>query len=297
VSKGTEISSDVELVANVADRLASDGALDPKAIAVSVQDGRVTLRGTVGSLREKRAAKQAAERVFGVVAVHDELEVRLMNAQKRADADLRADVFRALMLDSLVPDTIDVNVRDGRVTLTGAANWQYQRDEADLVASSIVGALDVRDEIELTHPPSSDPAAVVAPRPEPHRASMRRTFIIASALKPQVAARVAAEAPNPIDLLVISPTPLAREAAAIAVGGRFVSTVEEPRLAPRVPAESGGDVLARLAHVLRGLANYETDALLVVVDSLDVLGAGVFVLDEEGVARAAGDLERLLPLG
>ena len=83
---------------------------------------------------------------------------------------------------------------------------------------------------------------------------MRRTFIIASALKPETAARVAAEAPKPVDLLVISPTSLAREAAAIAVGGRPVFTVEEPLLAPRVPAESGGDVLARLAHVLRGLS-------------------------------------------
>ena len=297
MSKGTEISSDVELIASVTDKLASEHALDPKAIAVLVRDGRVTLRGTVGSLREKRAAKQAAERVFGVVAVHDELEVRLMNAQKRADADLRADVLQALMLDSLVPETVDVKVHEGRVTLTGAANWQYQRDEADLVASSIVGALDVLDEIELTHPPSSDPAVVAALGPEPRRASMRRTFIITSALEPQGAARVAAEAPKPIDLLVVSPTPLAREAAAIAVGGRSVFTVEEPLLAPRVPAESGGDVLARLAHVLRGLAAYEADAPLVVVDALDVLGAGVFVLDAEAVAHAADDLERLLPLG
>ena len=126
---------------------------------------------------------------------------------------------------------------------------------------------------------------------------MRRSFVIASALKPQTAARVAAQSPKPIDLLVVSPTPLAREAAAIAVGGRWVFTVEEPLLAPRAPAESGGDVLARLTRALRGLAAYEASAPLVVLDALDVLGAGVFVLDEEGVARAADDLERLLPVG
>ena len=56
-------------------------------------------------------------------------------------------------------------------------------------------------------------------------------------------------------------------------------------------------MLARLSRALRGLAAYEASAPLVVLDALDVLGAGVFVLDEEGVARAADDLERLLPVG
>jgi hypothetical protein len=136
-----------------------------------------------------------------------------------------------------------------------------------------------------------------APRTGDSRREMRRTFIIASALKPQTAARAAGEAPKPIDLVVVSPTPLAREAAAIAVGGRWVFTVEEPLLAPRAPAESGADVLARVARALRGLSAHEAAAPLVVLDALDVLGAGVFVLDEEGVARAADDLERLLPVG
>ena len=75
-----------------------------------------------------------------------------MNDEKRADAELRGDVLQALMLDSLVPTTVDAKVEDGFVTLTGTANWQYQRDEADFVASNIVGTLDVFNEIELEHP-------------------------------------------------------------------------------------------------------------------------------------------------
>jgi hypothetical protein len=125
---------------------------------------------------------------------------------------------------------------------------------------------------------------------------MERMFLLASALEPQAAARVAAESAHPIDLVVTSPSALAREAAAIAVGGRVVFTVEEPLLAPRAPGESGGDVIGRLAQALRGLPAFEAKAPLVVLDGLDVLGAGVFVLDEEGVMRCADDLERLLPL-
>jgi osmotically-inducible protein OsmY len=146
------MSLDNDLTADVSDELFWDPKVDSTAIAVSADDGKITLRGTVGSFREKREAKKAAKRVFGVVSIDNELQVKLMNDDKRADADLRGDVLQALMLDSLVPTTVDAKVQDGFVTLTGTADWQYQRDEAELVASNIVGTLDVIDEIELEGP-------------------------------------------------------------------------------------------------------------------------------------------------
>jgi osmotically-inducible protein OsmY len=146
------MSFDTDLVADVSDELFWDPKLDNTAVAVSADDGKITLRGTVGSLREKREARKAAERVFGVISVDNKLQVRLMNDDRRGDAEVRGDVLQALMLDSLVPKSVDAKVDDGFVTLTGTANWQYQRDEAEFVASNIVGTLDVLDEIELTYP-------------------------------------------------------------------------------------------------------------------------------------------------
>ena len=146
------MSSDTDLVADVSDELFWDPKVDNTAIAVSADDGTITLRGTVGSLREKLEAKKAAQRVYGVISVDNDLQVRLMNDAKRGDAEVRGDVLQALMLDSLVPSTVDATVDDGLVTLTGTANWQYQRDEAEFVASNIVGTLDVVDEIDLQYP-------------------------------------------------------------------------------------------------------------------------------------------------
>jgi osmotically-inducible protein OsmY len=146
------MSLDNKLAADVSDELFWDPKLDNSSIAVSASDGTITLRGTVGSLREKREAKKAAQRVYGVISVDNQLKVKLMDDDQRADADLRGDVLQALMLDSLVPATVDAKVEDGFVTLTGTADWQYQRDEAELVSSNIAGALDVIDEIELNDP-------------------------------------------------------------------------------------------------------------------------------------------------
>ena len=150
--------SNDDLVADVSDELFWDPKVDSEAIAVSADDGKITLRGTVGSLREKHEAKKAAQRVFGVVSVDNKLQVRLMGDSKRADADIRGDVLQALMLDGVVPSTIDAKVSDGYVTLTGTAEWQYQRDEAELITSAIVGVFDVTDEIKLvgTKPNAGD---------------------------------------------------------------------------------------------------------------------------------------------
>ena len=143
---------DNDLVVDVNDELFWDPKVDNAAIAVSAKDGNITLRGTVGSLREKREAFKAAQRVFGVISVDNQLQVRLLTDLGRLDADIRGDIMQALMLDSLVPKTVDASVKDGYVTLTGTVNWQYERDEAEFVASNIVGALDVFNTIEIKHP-------------------------------------------------------------------------------------------------------------------------------------------------
>jgi len=141
--------SNDDLERSVADELYWDPKVDNGAIAVSAEDGVVTLRGTVGSFRQKREATQDAERIFGVTSVNNDLEVRILNQDRRNDADLRGDVLQALMLDGLVPSTIDAKVDDGMVTLTGTANWQFERDEAEFVASNVLGVVSVDDEIDL----------------------------------------------------------------------------------------------------------------------------------------------------
>ena len=144
--------SNDDLQLSVTEELIWDPKVDSNAIAVTAEDGVVTLRGTVGSLREKREAKKDAERVYGVKHVRNELDVQIMNDERRANADLRGDILHALTLNTLVPATIDAEVADGFVTLTGTANWQFQREEAELVASNVPGIISVTDEVRFVSP-------------------------------------------------------------------------------------------------------------------------------------------------
>jgi len=65
--------SNDELRIDVEDELLWEPKVDNEAIAVSTDDGVVTLRRTVGSLRERREATNAAKRVHGVKQLDNEL--------------------------------------------------------------------------------------------------------------------------------------------------------------------------------------------------------------------------------
>jgi osmotically-inducible protein OsmY len=142
--------TDDELRRDVAAELSWDPRVDSQAIGVSAAGGVVTLRGTVASLRQKRAAGNAAARVRGVTAVGNDLWVQIPEAGRPDDEDLRGDVREALMLDGSVPMTVDAQARDGLVTLTGTARWHCQREAAESRAACVPGVAGVDNAIILT---------------------------------------------------------------------------------------------------------------------------------------------------
>jgi osmotically-inducible protein OsmY len=139
----------------VKEELMRDPKIDASQIAVSADDGVVTLEGTVGSPRQKIEAGRDAKRIYGVCEVTNNLEVRILAGDRKGDAELRGAVLQALRLDSLVPSTIDATVKDGMVTLTGQANWHFERDEAEFVAGNVPGVTGVTSEIVLESGPSA----------------------------------------------------------------------------------------------------------------------------------------------
>jgi osmotically-inducible protein OsmY len=142
--------SNNELARYVTDELHWDPKVDESTIAVTAdEDGIVTLRGTVGSFREKRDAQHDAEQIHGVAQVQNGLDVRILTEHRRDDAELRKDVLQALMLNSVVPRTVDAKVSDGIVELTGKVSFQFQRNEAESVAGNVSGVVGLEDDIRL----------------------------------------------------------------------------------------------------------------------------------------------------
>ncbi len=146
---------DDDLRRHVAAELSWDPQVGSGAIEVSAASGVVTLRGTVTSIRLKRAGSRAAARVRGVTRVADELRVQIPDKDRRDDEDLRGDVLEALMLDVSVPMTVDAQARDGFVTLTGTAQWHCQREAAEFRTANVPGVAGIDNAISLTQTPDA----------------------------------------------------------------------------------------------------------------------------------------------
>jgi len=156
------MGDNVAVQADVRAELAWDPRVDDAEIHVTVANGVATLTGTVPSFADKRAAERAAERVFGVKAVANELAVAVPLHYRRSDADIAEAVVDALAWDVEVPERqIKASVADGWITLTGVAQWRYQRDAAARAVRNLAGVRGVTNEITVT-----------AKQVSPHQVSM-----------------------------------------------------------------------------------------------------------------------------
>ena len=125
----------------------------PDEIAVDASGGVVTLRGTVGSFAQQRAASADARRTAGVDEVYDELQVRLLDDERREDAEIRGAALQRLLWDpELRSDYVDVHVRDGWVTLKGEVDHQYQSDDAFDHVAGLRGVTGVTNKIKVVEP-------------------------------------------------------------------------------------------------------------------------------------------------
>ena len=134
--------------------LASDPRIpNPDAIAVEATQGIVTLRGTVGSFAQRRAAVADARKVDGVEDVVDDIDVRLQNDDMRADADIRGAALQALIWDvEIPPEAIDVRVEGGWVFLEGEVSYQFESDRAFADVASLTGVTGVTNSITVVEP-------------------------------------------------------------------------------------------------------------------------------------------------
>jgi osmotically-inducible protein OsmY len=148
--------NNVQMQTDVRAELAWDPRVDDKDIGVLAIDGVVTLRGTVPSYADKWAAERAAERVFGVKAVANELAVAVPVWLQRSDTEIAAAVVSALAWDVKVPDgAIKAAVSNGWVTLEGSVEWQYQRDAAARAVRNLAGVRGVTNNVAIAAKPAS----------------------------------------------------------------------------------------------------------------------------------------------
>lgn len=82
--------------------------------------------------------------------VDDQLQVRILDDERRADADIRGIALQILHWDTEVPEEVaDVKVSDGWLTLTGQVDTRYQSDAAYYDVTRLQGVTGITNEIKV----------------------------------------------------------------------------------------------------------------------------------------------------
>lgn len=136
--------NDLTLHENVISELEFEPSVNAAHIGITAESGMVTLTGHVGSYAEKLAAERVVQRVKGVRAIVQNLEVRLPSDRKTDDEDIALRALNVISWDTTLPgDEITVHVQKGWITLTGEVEWQFQKQGAEHAVRRLTGVLGV----------------------------------------------------------------------------------------------------------------------------------------------------------
>jgi osmotically-inducible protein OsmY len=142
--------TDTELKSDVLAELKWEPSVNVADIGVQVQEGAVTLNGSVTSYSEKWNAVRAARRVVGVTAIADDIAVKVPSSMLRTDGDIAAAAANQIKWSSSVPaGAAKITVREGWITLEGEMEWWYQKNAAETAVQYLAGVKGVSNQITI----------------------------------------------------------------------------------------------------------------------------------------------------
>jgi osmotically-inducible protein OsmY len=147
------MKTDAQLRDDVVQELRWDPQVgEPDSIGVAVADGAVTLTGHTTTYAEELAAARAAERVYGVKTVANDLQVRLAGSP-RDDADIAKAIAHVLEWNVQIPTgRVQARVQDGWVSLDGQVDHDFQRHEIERMVRHVRGVVGITDNLSLVPP-------------------------------------------------------------------------------------------------------------------------------------------------
>ncbi len=143
-------------------------------ISVTVKGGAAELSGHVDSFWEKCAAERAAWRVAHVNQVSNGIRVVVPFNQQKDDDDIALAAMSSLEWNCLVPKTVEVQVADGCVTLSGSVERQQQKEEAERALCTLNGITGIRNDIVI------QPSVTLGDVKAPIEAALKRNALVDS---------------------------------------------------------------------------------------------------------------------
>lgn len=136
---------------DVNDAINWETGLKNSKIIVKVQEGVVTLSGTVDNFAKKMLAENAVKNVSGVKNIIDNIILKFNSKMSnKKDIEIAADVLNGLQWNWEVPNgKVTVSVTNGWVILEGEVEWNHQKIAAKSAANNQLGVKGITNNITI----------------------------------------------------------------------------------------------------------------------------------------------------
>jgi osmotically-inducible protein OsmY len=142
---------DEEIKKDIVDQLYWDSRVDASNITVDVEDGEVTLEGSVPSYSARLSASTDTWVVSGVMSVNNNIKVKHTDTGiGYVDSQVKSNVLNVLKWNPNIDSSeISVSVDNGWITIEGSVDalWKKMRTE-DLV-SDVTGVLGLTNKLSV----------------------------------------------------------------------------------------------------------------------------------------------------
>lgn len=140
--------ADHEIAKRIVDMIAWTASIPADKVKVKVEQGWVTLTGTVDWYFQSAEARKAAARVSGVIGVSNLIEIE----QMPASADVKARIVSAFKRQAdLDAAGVTVTTDGGTVKLSGKVHAWNERSIAERAAWSAPGVTKVEDHLSVIY--------------------------------------------------------------------------------------------------------------------------------------------------
>ncbi|MEO7689258.1 MAG: BON domain-containing protein [Sphingomonas sp.] len=137
-------TADSEIARRILDLLAWDALVPSDRVTVKVEQGWVTLAGTVDWFYQKEAARHAAGKIHGVTGISNLVALRQVPTANNVRERIEAAFKRSADIDA---ESLTVLTDGGKVTLGGKVRVWREREIAERAAWAAPGVTSVEDHI------------------------------------------------------------------------------------------------------------------------------------------------------
>ncbi len=143
--------NDLQLKQRVLNRLQLEPNIDPAALGVCVENGVVTLQGTVENDSDRVATERVVRELKGVRGVRDDdLQVNTLKRSRPADQDIEASAREAIQwLTNIEAEDLNVTSKNGWLTLHGTVGSRHQGRTLKSVLRDLPGVCGVTSELKI----------------------------------------------------------------------------------------------------------------------------------------------------